>query len=762
MNPPVDDVALIEGCEREPIRMPGAIQAHGAMLVVDAETGRVTHASENIGDYIGRDVDAVLGCDRSELGAVGLAQALLDGAAGTLGGSPVRLEVPGRHRPRAVDVFVHGSGEKVLVEMEDVDAAESGADFDRFHIDVRSTLERLQAAGNLDEVFETVLSMVRDLTGFDRVMLYRFEPDDHGEVVAELRRDDLEPFLGLHYPASDIPAQARALYLEQWLRLIPDADASAVHVLGLAGEADPQALDLSRAVFRAVSPVHLEYLANMGVRASMSISLLVDGRLWGLVACHHYAGARVVPYGVRASCEVLGIAASIVIGREAAARTAQYRLALNGIVTDLLERMAAAPNIPDGLLAESGRLMELARSTGVAMRIDGAEHLAGSTPSPTAVRRIRSAIADRIDERGTFATESLALEAEALADVAETASGVLVMSLSPDHESFVMWFRPERSRTVRWAGAPQKEVERGDDGVFRLAPRASFAVWAETVRHRSEPWAQPEIDAVVSFRAAIGSFLLERAGQLARVNAELERSNAELDAFACGAAHDLKEPLRGIHTFADFLIEDYANVLDEDGTGHLETIRRLSERMDSLLESLLKYSRVGRPELERTVIDFRGLVDDAAELVGVSLAARGAKVAIQGSGSVVGDRVQLVELLANLLTNAVKYNDRSVPRIEVTLRKASQISVPVQVHLPADALVISVSDDGIGIDAQHHADIFRVFRRLHLADEYGGGTGAGLTIVRRIVERHGGVIWVESSLGEGACFYVALGSLVDE
>jgi signal transduction histidine kinase len=245
--------------------------------------------------------------------------------------------------------------------------------------------------------------------------------------------------------------------------------------------------------------------------------------------------------------------------------------------------------------------------------------------------------------------------------------------------------------------------------------------------------------------------LQRRAEELQRLNTELERSNRELDAFAYIASHDLKEPLRGIHNLSHFLLEDYAETLDNAGVDKLHMLMRLTRRMESLIESLLYYSHVGRAELAMEQIDMQEVIEETLELLAARLQEGQVEVRVPARLPVVqADRVRVGEIFNNLLANAVKYNDKAEKWVEIGCELLAGKDGGLR-H------VFYVRDNGIGIAAQHHESVFRIFRRLHGREEYGGGTGAGLTIVRKIVERHGGSIWLTSQPGTGSTFYFSLG-----
>jgi chemotaxis family two-component system sensor kinase Cph1 len=507
----VDSAALL-ACDREPIRTPGGIQPRGALIVVDEDDLRVRYASDNLEGYLGGPARRLLGRCLPELSPDPIGALVHARLADRATGRPVRLTLA---TGRVVDLFAHRSGGRVVIELENVVDDGQTASFDAFQGDVLDTLERLQRAGDVQAVLEAAVSTVHELTGFDRVLAYRFEADGHGVVESERMTVGLSPFLGLHYPASDIPSQARALYREQWIRVIPDANLAAVDLLGLAGEPPATSIDLSAAVMRAVSPVHLQYLRNMQVHASLSISLVVEGELWGLIVCHDYRSPRVVPYGVRAACEIVGMTASMAIGTKDELAVVERRLGFERTSSLLLERVAGASTIAEGLLDDPELLLGVCGAAGVAVRIGGALRRAGSTPSEIDVDRILGAIRSQLDQGAIFATDQLGTSFPALADLSHDASGVLALNLSYDGGNAIVWFRPELVATVTWAGEPHKVVAVAPDGARWIGPRESFAEWVEIVRGQAQHWGSAEIDAVASMRSSLGSFLLERAEQLA-------------------------------------------------------------------------------------------------------------------------------------------------------------------------------------------------------------------------------------------------------
>jgi light-regulated signal transduction histidine kinase (bacteriophytochrome) len=323
----------------------------------------------------------------------------------------------------------------------------------------------------------------------------------------------------------------------------------------------------------------------------------------------------------------------------------------------------------------------------------------------------------------------------------------------------LLWFRPQTMHKVKWAGNPNdKPLIPGPHGM-RLSPRVSFETFIESVRGRSLPWLPIEIDAALSLRVLVLELIITRGERLADLNADLTRSNEELDAFAYVASHDLKEPLRGINRYAHQLLEN-AEQSSSDKSERIESLMRLTLRMDGLLDSLLHFSRVGRMDLEFEVTDLNAVLEDAIEMVGARRLGGRCKIGIpRPLPTVKCDPVRVSEIYSNLLSNAMKYRQYDEASIEVGYIGAAE---PVQrPNAPAETSgqdVFYVRDCGIGIDSRHYEHIFRLFKRMHGHDEFGGGVGAGLTIVQKLVHRHSGRVWLDSALGVGTTFYFTLSS----
>lgn len=753
VTPPNVDLT---NCDREPIHIPGLIQPHGLLLVLKEPELEIIQISNNSFEFLklhpqqllNKPLEGLLGTEQID----SLQKCLSQDFEGV---NPLKLSVKTPEQDLAVDGIIHRSDGVLILELE-LTQLKQEVDFFSFYHLVKGPTAKMQNALSLQELSQIIVTEVRKLTGFDRVMLYRFNSEGAGAVIAEDKLESPIPYLGLHYPASDIPKQANQLYTLNRLRLIPHVNYQPVELVPLNNPVTHRPLDLSFSVLRSVSPIHIEYLNNMGVAASMSISLVKDKKLWGLIACHHQS-AKYLTYEVRTACEFLGQVMSLELAMKEDNEDLDYRMKLKSIQSQFVEVIPQTENFIDGLVESESNLLDLVSAQGVTLSSVDQLVIRGKTPSEAEIQDLLVWLQTKI-QQNVFSTDSLAKIYPAAEQFKDTASGLLALSISKTHKNYILWFRPEVIQTVNWGGNPHKPVEVAPDGSLHLSPRKSFERWQETVRLKSLPWKQCEIDAALELKSAIIGIVLRKADELARINIELERSNSELDAFAYIASHDLKEPLRGIHNYSSFLIEDYADILNEEGNSKLQTLVRLTQRMEDLIDSLLHFSRLGRVELSMQRTNLNELIRNVIGVLNISLKETAVDINIPRPLPVIRcDRVQVNEVFSNLISNAIKYNDKVHKRVEIGwLDAGAAPEAPDLAEKPEQAVVFYVRDNGIGIREKHLDTIFRIFKRLHGPHKYGGGTGAGLTIAKKIVERHNGKIWVESTYGEGSTFYLTL------
>jgi chemotaxis family two-component system sensor kinase Cph1 len=755
---PVDQT----NCEREPIHILGAIQGQGVLLALDPATLRVVQWSRNL--------PAVLRCEPQQLSGVeidrlidaasvsGLRQVVADGQDGHTRTLNVRWQASPLDPPSLG--MAHLFQGVLILEVEIgqprnepfVAAPTQGAGtVPQF---LQRASQAMQAAPTLDALYQTITERIRELSGFDRVMVYRFLEDGHGAVVGESVRDDLEKFFGLHYPASDIPSQARRLYELNPLRSIADLTAPPVPLDPTLCPIHNQPLDLTYSVFRSVSPIHIEYLRNMGVAASMSISILEHGRLWGLIACHHYA-PRYLPLELRVACELFGTMAGNYVTSRALAETSAARSERLALLQGALQTASAGESLHDGFVHAADKLQRVMQSSGLAVCVSDRITQRGATPTVDVTARLRDLFAERIEQK-VWCQDRLPAWTDVDEQTAAVASGVAVVRVGSNPRDVLLFFRPEYRHTVNWGGDPNKPVTQTAEGQ-KLSPRRSFAVWQETVHHRSREWTP--IDHAVAEDLQVGATVLvaRRITELQRLNDELTRINNDLDTFAYAASHDLREPLRGVHQLVFLLEQELGATVAERVRKRLEGLQETATRMDALIEALLRLSRAGRRDLTIEPIPVVEIVEEAADMSLGGRGSRGITVDIGNLPTLPVDFICVREIFINLLTNAVKYNDAETKTIQVSYVPARD--VPTTPVAARGKSAFAVQDNGIGIALADQPKVFEIFRRLHLPNEYGGGTGAGLAIVRKIVERHAGVIWLDSEPGHGTTFYFTLGDV---
>ena len=750
----------ITNCDSEPVQTPGCIQAHGALLVLRLSDLHILQASDNVDAVLGYSAPDLLGQPvNTVIGLAGEAQLRGMLAKQPTDGNPlyvVTLPAAGA-KANALDVSVHTVDGVAILEFESTGRTDAG--IPDYYALVKNTVARLLTTRSLQQFCDAVADEIRELTGMDRVMIYKFHADGHGEVFAESRRTDLASWLGLHYPAEDIPKPAREIFTKTWIRPVPDVSNLLSELHPLVNPDTGKPLDMTHCALRGVSIMYTEYLRNMNVAAALTMAIRRNETLWGLIVCHHYAGPKHVPYQVRAACEFL---AQVLTLQHQAAQDKEhlaYRLKVEATHQQLVTNAAlegglacltdGAPCLIDGIEAGGAALFHLDRWWRV-----------GATPTESQLDALSEWLIDTplaSGPRPLYATDCLAQAYPPAAAFAQLASGVLALPISLSERSLMMWFLPEIIHTVNWGGNPlDKPTVPGPNGL-RLTPRRSFELFTESVRQRSRPWKQVELDAAAGLRLLVVELAVGRAARRSDLKSDLARSNEELDAFAYVASHDLKEPLRGIHQYANQLLED-ATLVGDDNRRKLDGLMRLTLRMDSLLDSLLHFSRVGGADLTLETVDLNEVLAEAAEIVGSRTTDVHSELVVpRRLPAALCNRMRCRQVFVNLLANALKYTDKAQKRVEVGYIAPSENHPrPDCPQGSAGHTIYYVADNGIGIAAKHFKQIFKLFKRLHGRDDFGGGAGAGLTIVQKVVEQHRGRVWLESVEGTGATFYFTL------
>lgn len=734
----------LSNCDREPIHIPGKIQAHGCLLAVNADSYIITHASNNLAEYFGINPAAVLDQHFDVFTRLAKIDTSNNNIAGFISNTTAKAEqenvlVITTLEQQEFYMVVNKSGQSILLEFEPVLAEPR----DTSHSIMESLLGKILGAKSLDQTLQWSAVQVKEIIGYDRVMIYRFAEDGHGEVVAEAVNDGFEKFMGLHYPASDIPKQARELYKKNLVRIIADVDAAdaLIEVRDEATQLVP--LDLTDSVLRAVSPIHIQYLRNMGVKASFSVSLINDGELWGLIACHHYT-ANVIDYKKRNSCKVIGQILSTSLAFRETEENKEQKNIYRDHMLDMVRQIRRTGDIPLALVTlPDNNLLSINEASGAALLYENKLYTLGETPTDEQIMLLTSWLNENIKSQ-FYQTHHLSKDIDAAFAFKEIASGLISCAISRELNEYILWFKKEIPQTVKWAGNPEKPVEQTADGLLSLSPRRSFEVWTQEVTGVSAYWNSAEIGIAMKFREELVHFINERANQIRKLNEQLTQAYEELDTFSFTISHDLKTPLSSVKNYAELLLENGESYDYASARPMLEKIVKGADKMNLLIKEVLGYSRIGRQNLKPENIRMKEMLEDIKTELKMAYQSVEPEINIIDSPDISGDVIMMYQVFSNIIGNAVKYSSQQKKPV-----------VNIKANTVDGEITYIISDNGIGIDMQNGDKIFELFKRMNNAGKY-EGTGVGLAIVKRILEKHKARIWYESEPGNGTVFYIRI------
>ncbi|MEO1053654.1 MAG: ATP-binding protein [Bacteroidota bacterium] len=735
----------LSNCEKEPIHIPGKIQGHGLLIICDVQNLKILDVSLNTQEKMGFDAKELINQPLDnyiDRGITNLIVNTLRTEDDLQKITPIKIQFDNNADSRYY-LIPHLHDNRILLEFEPMGANTLAEG--EFYFQLEKAVDVVRQAADLEGLYVATANQIKALTGYDRAMVYRFDEDWNGEVIAEAKAEHLESFLGLHYPATDIPAQARALFAKNWLRMIADVDATDVMLLSAESGSSGQ-IDLTYSILRSTSPMHIQYLKNMDVGASLTISIILKGKLWGLIACHHYH-SHFVDYSTRRACLFLGRMFSGYLSLLEEREENNALQDFSKVQSDLFNQMTENWDIAEGLTERSTNLLDLNSSSGAAIVTNDSIRLVGSTPDEGMVRELVEWLKNDAEIDEIYQTDRLPLLYTPAQQYKDKASGLIAISISPQGDEYLLWFKPEVIQTVDWGGNPEKPVEPAGDGL-QINPRKSFEKWSQQIENRSLSWPKHEITLAKELRNNIIQIIREKHNEVQSLTSTIEKVNNELDSFSYSVSHDLRAPLRSIDGFASILLDDYGQALDKEGTSLLKDITDSVGKMEQLIDDLLVYSRVSVIEKFYNVFDLRPLVEEVYRDLRKAEKDKQLDFEILDLPKVYGDRTLLRQLLVNLISNAIKYTGKvNKPMIQVGSLPESK-----------NQHIIYVKDNGIGFSNDHASKLFGVFVRL-VKDKDFEGTGVGLAISRQVVERHHGKIWAEGIKGQGATFFFSLPTL---
>lgn len=736
------DIVNLSNCEQEPIHIPGSIQPHGFLLGVSVSDFTIEYCSANTKEFIELSHNEVLGKYFEQVfGEVvhrNFKAYLNQLSKGRL--SPLELVV----RDKSFLCTIHLSNNVFVIDAEPVVNIDALPDA---YEQTQQFLHYMEQTSSLQQLCDSVARGTREITGYDRVMIYRFDENYNGEVFAESKGEEFEPFLGLFYPHTDIPTQARELYMRNIIRLISDINYTPVPIYTL-DDGSNKNLDLSLSILRSTSPIHVEYLQNMGVGATLTISLIHNNRLWGLIACHHYS-AKNLPHSLRVAAQLQGhfITSQIDVrqNNEEYEVARRANIALEKLLSTNFDNYNSISKI-----VEDENVLRLCNASGICVSVNGILYKGGKTPTDKDIELLIEKLTENFRSTG-FNTSHLSNNFSETENICDTAAGIIYFSLNVINNDCVIWFRGETLTEINWGGDPNKAIIKDEKG---LHPRNSFKLYKEKVKCKSKPWLQPELNAAANFsydlQKQISLLVLTAEEEKYRMlSLELKESNSELENINWISTHDLQEPLRKIQVMASRILEEPEDGLSEETLSWISKMNNSAGRMQTLLKDILTYTRIKEPGQAFELINLDELVHSVLLEMEDLVNEKKAIINIQSLPPVFGIPFLIRQLFINLITNALKFSDPN---------KQQLIDIKAQKSMRQDDATdstqytqISVSDQGLGFDQKYADSIFRIFSRLHTAPQF-EGSGVGLALCKKIMQMHHGHINAVGKAGQGAGF----------
>jgi two-component system, chemotaxis family, sensor kinase Cph1 len=644
------------------------------------------------------------------------------------------------------------SGSTIVLEFEPFtqDVLESPNLF----IHAKRFIYHTERADNLVALCRDIADETRLITGYDRVMVYRFDKNNDGEVVAESKSDDLESWLGLHYPHTDIPVQARELYVRNHIRMIADVNYVPVPLFARdEGSKQAETLDLSLSFLRSVSPIHIEYLKNMVVGATFSISLIHNKKLWGLISCHH-ATPKITPYYIRLAAHLQSIFLSSQIDVRQIADDFELVKDTNIKMEEAIELMSKKETgITDDVVLE--KIKNVLNADGILLIHKREIFTNGIVPEVGDIQPLADWLFE-ISQNDSFFSSRLIDQYPLANQFSEKVAGLFYKSLDINSRSCIIWMFQPTEKTISWAGDPNKALSADLDNRL-LTPRKSFALWKQSIQHQSRDWKKPELSAALLLCSSIQRKLhlielKEEEIRFKNVNERLKLANDELANMNWISTHDLKEPLRKIQIYASLILEKQKDQIPESVLKNIVRMQSSAAKMQLLIEDLMAYTRIVNEEIRFEDVDMNVSLKEVEVDLRDSIDERNVTLSWGVLPRIKGIPFQIRQLFINLISNSIKFSQVNVPSvIRIDCEEVNDHFIDVITKKNSKSYYkVTTTDNGIGFNSVYKNDILKIFQRLHM-NQY-RGTGVGLAICKKIVEAHGGVMEADGEENKGAVF----------
>lgn len=712
-------------CDQEPIHICGAVQEYGFLL--GTKDSKITFYSENILELFACKSESVLGKEISVL----FDELKLDINWDNISDNQELAIQHITFKEEEYTLSVHANSEFTFYEIEKV--------LPNHKINKEyQAIQNILRNSNDENVWKILLKEIQEIIDYDRAMIYQFLYDGSGEVIEESVKPGLESYLNLHYPESDIPAQARALYLKNTVRITSHASGKTYPIVGVPKEK----IDLTYSVTRATSPTHLQYIKNSGCEASFSTSIIVNGKLWGMVACQNKKPKH-LDLQSRLLVETLTRTSANAYGSYRSLQTLEdyQRINLNNI--SLRQNLSSEENFGKALEHSIADTMNACEADGMIIKINNEIITAGIVPNSSDIEKIIlwSRENNQDFEENIFISSTFCKTSGLELDNSELCCGIIISVLGSNTSDMLIWTRKEQGQKIEWAGNPEKETTseiKNGVKVIKFSPRKSFEVWKEYVKDTSLPWKNKDIESAKWITSVILKASHSKSSQIVDLNSQLKELNQELDSFSYTISHDLNTPLTVIKLNAQLMKR---LIKTEDNTNkYLDNIVNQVDSMSDMIKNVLELSKIKKSEIELKRIELDLLINQLAEDSKISFDSPNTKIIIKDTPEVLGDPTMVYQVFGNVIGNAIKYSSKS-----------SKPTVKIVGEVYENGVTYKISDNGIGIDKEDAGKMFKIFSRMNNATAF-HGNGVGLNIVQHLMEKMGGEISYESETGKGTTF----------
>lgn len=591
-------------------------------------------------------------------------------------------------------------------------------------------------------IWEFLVEKIKEITDYDRVMVYKFNEDKSGKVVAEAKNEHMDSYLHLHYPESDIPSQARTLYLKNFKRILSDVNDKSVKILSTR-----ENVDLSISSVRALSPIHVEYLINANIASSFSISIIIDNELWGLVTCHSTYHKH-IDLDHRISAEIATFIAANSYHSFLSASKLEYDNILIDKCLNLKDKMLSFQNTGESVSRNVEEIQEISGTLGFASIIEGQITTSGTTPNNGILKKIASWAKTNLSE-AIYYNDSFYKTFGKKLGLDKSCCGVALSFINKDQGNILMWFKGEFQQQISWAGKKEnktKTIKMFDEKVKLVSPRQSFEVFNEEILDKSAPWDAKDKKRVTAVKEMIDRTVQEQLlfvsnlnKELNKVNSELGKANEELDAYSHTISHDLATPLTVMKLNMQIMAK-----LNNEGMNIklINNVLNEIDNMSDMMSNVLKLSRLKYSEYDIIDIDPTKIIEKAIADAKLSFN-DSAQVTVDNIFRISGEKSMVTQVFQNIITNAVKYS----------AKKESDARIHISSFIQNDHVVFEIEDNGIGIPYTSKKDVFKIFNRMSNTKSY-FGSGVGLSIVESIMKKLNGSIDFESIENTGTKFIV--------